>query len=47
LAGPAKVKKGLDGSAARWVSMAAAKYRELAGQHHQAVSALNADHGNR
>jgi len=44
---PAKVKKELDGSAAHWVSMAAAKYRELASQHHQAVNALNADHENR
>jgi carbonic anhydrase/acetyltransferase-like protein (isoleucine patch superfamily) len=37
---PAKVKKELDGSAAHWVSMAAAHYRELASRHREAVSAL-------
>ena len=37
---PAKIKKALAGSSAQWVSMAAAKYRELASQHREAVNAL-------
>lgn len=37
---PATIKKGIDGSSAQWVSMAAAKYRELAAQHRVAVAAL-------
>jgi carbonic anhydrase/acetyltransferase-like protein (isoleucine patch superfamily) len=41
---PARVKKELDGRSAQWVSAAAAHYRGLAGQHRQAVSALNAGH---
>jgi len=41
---PAKVKKELDGSSAHWVSIAAAKYHELANQHRQAVNALKAGH---
>jgi len=38
---PARVKKDLDGNSAQWVGMAAAKYRELATQHRQALDALS------
>jgi carbonic anhydrase/acetyltransferase-like protein (isoleucine patch superfamily) len=37
---PAKIKKALDGNSAQWVSIAAARYRELASQHREAVNAL-------
>jgi len=39
---PAKIKKDLGGRSAEWVGMAAGKYRELAGQHRQALSGLSA-----
>ncbi len=37
---PAKVMKELDGRSAQWVSVAAARYRELAQDHREAVNAL-------
>jgi len=44
---PARVKKELDGNSAQWVGMAAAKYRELASQHREAVEALSSGDGKR